>query len=259
MPELPDVEVFRQYASRHALNHKIAEIEYFDERLLKSSKQIISKSLKGEFFSESRRKGKYLLLKCNSSWLVLHFGMTGSLKYYHNGGDPPEYAQLVVKFKNHHALAYISKRKLGKIEIARDIDDFIKAHALGEDALQIKWEDFIRLMGKKKGSIKNALMDQHKVSGIGNIYADEILFQEKIHPQTDISTLDEDSLKSLYNTMRRVMRIAIKHGARPEELPDDYLLANRSEGRDCPVCNGKIKKITVNGRGTYICSKCQKK
>ncbi len=259
MPELPDVEVFREYASEHALNQKINDIEYFDERMLKSSKQMISKSLKGESFSECRRKGKYLLLKCNSRWLVLHFGMTGSLKYYENGGDPPEYAQLVMNFDNHHALAYISKRKLGRIEIADDIGEFARQHDIGEDALRIDWEDFYHIMSKKKGSIKGALMDQSKVSGIGNIYADEILFQEKIHPKAEIGNLDEDSLKSLYKTMRRVMRIAIRHHADPNDLPRDYLLANRSEGRDCPVCNGRIKKITVNGRGTYICPKCQKK
>lgn len=258
MPELPDVEMFKQYASDHALNQKIEGVKFFDERMLRSGKQKISKALKGNSFSESRRIGKYLLIKCNESWLVMHFGMTGSLKYFENGDNPPDYSQLVINFKNNHALAYISKRKLGSIEIEDDPEEFASKHEIGKDAMRISWEDFYKIMSNKKGSVKNALMNQGSVSGIGNIYTDEILFQEKIHPKTGIDTLDEDSLKSLYNSMKRIMRVAIRHQANPSDLPDTYLLSDRREGAECPACSGRIKKIKVNGRSTYFCTKCQK-
>ncbi len=259
MPELPDVEIFRQYAEKHALNKTITGIDYNDAQVLESSRQLISKSLLHESFTNAQRRGKYVLLKCGSRWLVLHFGMTGNLQYFDSNDDTPEYAQMVIRFDNGHSLAYISKRKLGRIMVAREIDDFFDEHDIGEDALEVDWEDFKKIMKGKHGGIKSALMDQSKISGVGNIYADEILFQEKIHPETRLDQLDDDSLKSLYNTMRRVMRVAIRHDADPQDLPRDYLLANRSEGRSCPVCSGTIKKMTVNGRSTYICPKCQKK
>lgn len=258
MPELPDVEIYRQYASEHVLGQKISKVDYFGDQVLESTRQMISKSLIDSTFTECRREGKYLLMKCGERWLVLHFGMTGDLKHYEKNGDHPEYSQLLIHFQNGHSLAYISKRKLGKIEIVKNIEEFDNDHGIGEDALRMDWETFRNLMNEKKGSIKNALMDQQTISGIGNVYSDEILFQEKIHPKYNIRKLDDDALKSLYKTMRRVLRIAIRHHANPGELPKDYLLANRTEGRDCPVCKGKIEKIEVNGRGTYICPKCQK-
>lgn len=258
MPELPDVEINRQYASKNALNKKIANIEYLDDQVLESSKQIISKHLLGQQFTETRRKGKYLVLRTSDNFLVLHFGMTGKLKYFKENGTLPEYASVAIHFENNHALAYISPRKLGKILVTDDIEAFFDEHEIGEDALKMDGSKFMELLSEKQGGIKSALMDQHMISGIGNIYADEILFQEKLHPKQDVSTLTDSQLSSLYNTMRRVLKTAIRHRAKPGDLPKSYLLPHREEGAECPQCKGKIEKITVNGRSSYICPDCQK-
>lgn len=259
MPELPDVELFRRYAEKYSLNKKIADIEYRDDSMLESGKNKITRSLKGESFVGTRRLGKYLFLKCKSqNWLVMHFGMTGQLKYFDTGKQEPEYSRVIFQFDNDHSIACISRRKLGKIEITGDPGDYISSNELGQDALEMEWGEFYEIMSAKKGSIKNALMDQSKISGIGNVYSDEILFQERIHPKNNIRKLEEKQLKSLYETMREVLKEAIKHGAEPENMPDRFLLGNRKEGAKCPACHGTIKKITINGRGTYICPHCQK-
>lgn len=258
MPELPDVEINRQYASKYALNKKITNIEYLDDQVLESSKQIISKHLPGQQFTETRRKGKYLVLKTSEHFLVLHFGMTGNLKYFKENGTLPEYASIAIHFENEHALAYIAPRKLGKILVTDDVDAFFEEHEIGEDALKMDGSKFMELLSEKRGGVKSALMDQSLISGIGNVYADEILFQEKLHPKQDVGTLTDSQLSSLYNTIRRVLKTAIRHQANPKDLPKNYLLPHREEGADCPQCSGKIEKITVNSRSSYICPDCQK-
>ncbi|HYW97401.1 MAG TPA: DNA-formamidopyrimidine glycosylase family protein [Bacteroidales bacterium] len=259
MPELPDVEIFRQYAEKHALNKKIKDVEYFDSRVLQTSKQMITTSLKGKELSGTQRRGKYLFLRAGDRYMVMHFGMTGYLVYFKAGDDKPDYAQLILDFDNDHSLAYISKRKLGKIDIIDDIEAYSKDNDLGIDVYDSGFDDFMKAMKNKRGNIKSALMDQSHVSGIGNIYADEVLYQEKLHPGAKIQDLDENKMKSLFNTIQRVFRTAINHKANPDDLPDHYLLPHRSEGESCPDCRGKIRKITVSGRSTYFCPGCQVK
>ncbi|MFW6224260.1 MAG: Fpg/Nei family DNA glycosylase [Bacteroidota bacterium] len=258
MPELPDVEIFRQHAEKHALNKKIESVDYEDaQQVLKSSKQLISRSLNGNVFTQTLRNGKHILMKIsNNKWLAMHFGMTGYLETSEKNKPKPKYTKLSVDFGNHR-LNYISKRKLGALEITGSPAEYSKTHNLGKDALECSRDEFSRAFKNKRGGIKNALMDQSAVAGIGNIYSDEILFQEKIHPKQKIEKLTDKSFNSLFNTTKRVMKMAIKKDAQPSQLPASYLLPNREEGRDCPRCGGSIKKIRVNGRGCFICPSCQ--
>ncbi|MCF8234250.1 MAG: hypothetical protein K9G67_09540 [Bacteroidales bacterium] len=260
MPELPDVEVFRQHAEKHAKNKKISEIRYNDAgRVLKSSKQKISRNLKGQKFTGSARAGKHMFLKTDDDkWLAMHFGMTGFLKHWKKGDDEPEYSKVIFSFDDDHRLSYISKRKLGELEITDNPEAYKKENHIGIDALDCSFKEFKEALKDKQGGIKNVLMDQSKVSGIGNIYSDEILYQEKLHPKHKFEKLDEKQLKSLHKTIQRVMQTAIDNKAQPSDLPDHYLLPHREEGNNCPDCKGKIKKIKINGRGTYVCPKCQK-
>ncbi len=259
MPELPDVENFRRYAEKHALNKKIKDIEYYDTRILNSSKQKITQTLEGHTFSVAERRGKYLFLKSGDRWLVMHFGMTGSLEYFGHSDDKPKYAQLVIDFDNDHNLAYISRRKFGKIDITDDIGDFAGKKGIGPDVFDAGEDAFLEAMKNKKGVIKSALMDQSSVSGLGNVYTDEILYQEKIHPEANIKKLDDKAMRSLYSTIKRVMKTAINNEADPDKMPRHYLVSHRKEGTECPDCGGKIKKIKVHGRSTYFCPSCQKK
>lgn len=261
MPELPDVEVMRQYAEEHAMDRKVTGIEYKDSKeILESTKQKISRNIKSERFTDSRREGKHLLLKTKSGkWLAMHFGMTGDLKYFRTGKDEPEYSKLILHFDNGHSLSYISGRKLGKISITDDPEAYKSDLDIGIDALKCSFGEFRDALEGKRGSIKNVLMDQSRVAGIGNIYSDEILYQEKLHPKYRFEKLDEKGLKSLHSTIRRALKTAINHNADPSDLPGHYLLPHRNEGEKCPDCKGKIKKIKINGRGTFICPQCQKK
>ncbi|MDQ3190168.1 MAG: hypothetical protein M3Q58_01090 [Bacteroidota bacterium] len=123
--------------------------------------------------------------------------------------------------------------------------------------MEIKEKDFVKIFKNKKGMIKPALMDQHLLTGIGNVYADEILFQSKIHPKTKINELNDKKISTLYKKMQFVLKTAIKNEANPEKFPDYFLIPHRHSNQKCTVCDGSVKKIKVGGRGTYYCPKCQ--
>jgi formamidopyrimidine-DNA glycosylase len=260
MPELPDVEIYKKYVEKHAMNKKIKGVEYNDpKQLLESSKQKISQNLKGSKFTHSKRLGKHLLLQVDDKkWLAMHFGMTGDISYFKYNEKDPEYSKVIIEFNNNHKLSVISKRKLGELTITENPEIYRKENDIGIDAFKCGFEEFKKALEGKRGGIKNVLMDQSRVAGIGNIYSDEILYQEKLHPKFKFEKLDKKTLKSLYNAIQRVLKTAINHEANPKDFPNHYLLKHRKEGEDCPRCNGEIKKIRINGRGCYICPKCQK-
>lgn len=263
MPELPDVQVFKEYLDATSLHHEIRKTEVRDESLLGDiSSTGLAKKLKGKSFKSTKRHGKYLFVEVDSSgWLVLHFGMTGFLKYYLNEDEAPGHIRLMIHFKNDYKLAYDCQRKLGLIDFIEDIKEYIKKKKLGADpySSDYRLEDFKKTISQTRGSIKSFLMNQSWIAGIGNIYSDEILFHVDVHPEADITKLNEQKLKKLYQSMKTVLKTAVRNKVNPDDFPRDYLLPHRKDGEDCPRCSGKIRKKTVNGRSAYFCDRHQQK
>lgn len=258
MPELPEVEVFKKYADATSLHKTIDSVETNGEEVFETSPQKIASELKGKQLEASKRIGKHLFIRyADAAWLNLHFGMTGSLKYYKDDG-PPDYARLVLHFENGYQLAYLCPRKLGKIGLTDDPDAFAQENDLGPDALRLGEEEFLEKMNSKRGGIKSALMDQGFMTGIGNIYSDEILFQAGIHPEAKVEALNEEQCKTLFHKMKEVLKESIDCKAEPGQLPGHFLIPHRKEGADCPDGSGKVKKIKVNGRSCYYCPEKQK-
>ncbi|MEA1887017.1 MAG: DNA-formamidopyrimidine glycosylase family protein [Bacteroidota bacterium] len=217
-------------------------------------------SFKGHRASSTHRIGKYCFLGSgNERWLVFHFGMTGYVDYFEKEEDKPEYAAFTLVLKGKGMLSYVTKRKLGKVEICKSPDTYARDNKLGVDALECSKPEFLKLLGRKKGSVKATLMDQSLISGIGNIYSDEILFHSGIHPKASMKDISEQKREIIYKKMKEVLKKAIEVGAVPDRFPKSYLLKAREEGKACPVCKKKISKISVSGRSTYYCPSCQKK
>lgn len=260
MPELPDVQTFKEYLDSTSLHKRIQDLEVKSEQILRDvTGNELSTKLKGEEFLSSQRHGKYLFASVSGKfWLVFHFGMTGDLKYFEELNEEPAHDRLLITFSNGHHLAFDNQRKFGKVTVTPKIDEFITKKKLGTDAMQIDFPTFRDAMENKKGSIKAALMDQHTIAGIGNIYSDEILFQTGIHPEKKVSALDEKTLKELHSNMRRILKTAIENQADPKRFPKDYMLHNRVKGAPCPRCGGKIETLKMSGRTAYFCPKCQK-
>jgi len=283
MPELPDVEVFRRYLNATALHQRIEEVEVLSSKVLEGvSAGRLEKELRGTLLDSTRRHGKYLFVyratpaeKSKLPLLVLHFGMTGYLKYFKDpedeGSEPegPEetrpdlarklrHERLAFHFDNGYHLAYVSQRLLGSVHLVDDPDRFLEKKELGPDALELRFQELAGILGRGRGSVKSTLMNQKLLAGIGNIYSDEILFQARLHPKAEVRGLDGDALRKLHGKLRHVLETAIEAGADPDEMPRSWLLPHREEGKSCPRCSGKIRKAQVSGRSAYFCPDCQK-
>ena len=258
MPELPDVEYFKQYAQATSLHKTISEVDLASERLLEStSRQSLLRTLHGTELEEGSRHGKHLFLPLSSGKvLMLHFGMTGYLESYKHGGDP-EYAQLALHFEDGYSLAYVCTRMLGKIAVADSMETYIEEKGLGPDALSVTAGQLEEIVGGGRGAIKSTLMNQSRIAGLGNIYSDEVLFQCGIDPRRPCSKLSVHELRSMRKAIHSVTDAAVKAHALPDKMPKTFLIRYRSPGSRCPKCGGTVTKITLSGRSTYLCERCQ--
>ena len=266
MPELPDVENYRRYLQKYALRRTIKRVTVRDKRSLrKTTPQKLNRALARHAFISTKRHGKHLFARLdrNGGWLTMHFGMTGRLAYFGKDVTEPKNDRVRFDFTNGHHLGYVDARLLGRIELIDDVGAFIEQHDLGPDALAIGAAEFSALLDGRRGGLKAALMDQALIAGIGNLYADEILFQCGFHPLMPVGKLSSSDRRRIHRSMRAILRTAVKSGAGSEglyrRLPRTYLIPRRKAGAACPRCGGKVKKIAAAGRSTYLCPRCQKR
>lgn len=256
MPELPEVEMFRQYMNRTSLHQIIQDVGVANSLILEEiTAQQLSSKLKGKQFWSTRRHGKYLFAEVNDSqtlWIVFHFGMTGYFNYLRSE-DNPNHTRLLINFDNGNRLAYVCQRMLGRVNLAHSVEQYIKKKDLGLDALDMDFESFKKQTQARKGRAKYILMNQKIIAGIGNIYSDEILYQTGIHPRTGFNKLDQKTVEKLFNNIKRVLRTVIDREARLDELPSTYLIPHRHKDGVCPRCDNYLKILNFSGRTSYYC------
>lgn len=266
MPELPDVETMRRYLQATSLHQRIEEVELHSAGYLlydhQASRSEVARRLKtelpGRSFSSTSRHGKWLFVALNGAGelnLALHFGMTGGLKYYRNPAQEPEYTRMLFRFDNGYQLAYISMRKLGAVRVTVDTEVFIEERELGPDALDpdFDFNAFKRTIADRDAMIKALFLDQKTIAGIGNVYADEILFQAGVHPRTTASRLDDEELEAVYREMNEVLRTAIERQAQPGDFPSTYIAPSRHGDGLCPLCGAELETVRVASRSSYFC------
>lgn len=253
MPELPDVETYKRYIDSTSLHQRIGKVHIRNEKIIEGTPPgEFSGKFLGLRFESALRHGKHLFVETDGDiWLHLHFGMTGDVNYFTDSDKEPGYARLLFVLER-GVLAYISRRMLGFASVIGDPGDFIRDQELGPDALDIPFDQFHkRLSGK--GKLKSRLTDQRLIAGLGNIYADEVLFQARLHPEMQAGDLSPDQWKTLHQVMGRVLREAVERKADPGRFPDSWLIHARRSGAECPRGSGRIERITINGRSTYFC------
>src|SRR5262245_742869 len=157
MPELPEVEIFKRYLDATSLHQCIDDVDVRNAYILKeTSARELARGLKGRRFQSSQRHGKHLFVCVDGEfWLRMHFGMTGSLQYFKENEQAPRHARVIFVFGNSHRLAFDDQRQFGQIELLKDVDRFLKKHALGPDALQIGLKEFRKILGKHRGAVKS--------------------------------------------------------------------------------------------------------
>ena len=261
MPELPEVETFRRYLDRTSSHQRIANVEVPDSYVLKRfSARELSRRLKGRRFEHSRRHGKHLFVRAGDKlWLRLHFGMTGSLEYVKHDEITPKTARVIFRFANSCRLAFDDQRKFGEVELIKDIDEFLRTRGVGPDALEMSFSQFKTTLGKHRGAVKAILLNQQLIAGIGNLYADEVLFRTRKHPATEAARLRDRDLTRLFRATRYVLEKAIALKTDFNRLPKSWLLTHREKRGRCPRCGRALQSATIGGRTSWFCPHCQKR
>jgi len=261
MPELPDVETFKRYLDATSLHQRISGVDVRSSYVLKGvSAYELARRLKGRSFESSRRHGKHLFVRADGDlWLRLHFGMTGSLRYFKHEEQAPKHTRVLLVFANAHRLAFEDQRKFGEVGLLKDVDEFLRKRALGPDALEIDLGEFKKILGKRRGAVKSILMNQRLIAGIGNIYADEILFRACMHPAREISRLGSKPLTKLFRATRYILEKAIAAKADMNQMPKSWLLPHRGKGGKCPRCGRGLRSSRIGGRTAWFCAHCQKR
>ena len=271
MPELPEVETFKRYLDTTSLHQRITAVEVSDAYVLKgvSARELVGR-LKGRQFENSHRHGKHLFVRAGNDppsprlpratlWLRLHFGMTGSLEYLNRDEVAPKTARVIFHFATSNRLVFEDQRKFGEIELIKDVDEFLRTRRLGVDALDLSLSQFKAIVGKHRGALKAILLNQQLIAGIGNLYADEILFRARIHPATDADRLNEKDLTRFFRATHNVLEKAIALKTDFNRLPKSWLLPYREKRGRCPRCGRVLKSATIGGRTSWFCTHCQKR
>ena len=260
MPELPEIEANAEELRQHALGRRIARIALHDpERLRGSNPADLEAALVGYAIDAVERHGKVLFLKLSYGWkLVVHFGMTGHLTPLADGGEEPAHCRLHLLFQDGGGLALTDLRRLGWVELTDDPAHYLRSQDIGPDVLGLDAETFARRLGGKRGQLKTALIDQSVVAGLGNVWADEVLFQTGLRPDAKAHVLKPEVLRTLHATIRRVLPAAVAEGAAPQHLPESFLTPQRRrDNPTCPACGDALETPKIAGRTAYLCPTCQ--
>ena len=283
MPELPEVETIRRGLQRKIKNKQIKEIVVNVDKILKKPYlgEFITK-LKGKKVKKVDRRGKYIIINLDSKEkLIIHLGMTGLLIYPYNenskeieeGEIKAKHNHLIFTFTDDTQLVFNDVRRFGKIFLVSNLDEVESITKLGVEPLDNYFteEVFIQILSKKKKSkIKPFLMDQKFITGLGNIYANEVLYRSNIHPLRLIFSLNKEEIKSLHQQIKLVLSEAIE--LRGSTVADEAyrdsdgkkgefikkLQVYDRKGEPCIKCGSPIEVIRINGRSSFICPQCQK-
>jgi formamidopyrimidine-DNA glycosylase len=261
MPELPEVETFKRYLDSTSLHQRIINVDVRDAYVLKRvSSRGLARRLKGRRFENSHRHGKHLFVRSGDElWVRLHFGMTGSLEYLKHDEETPNTARVLFRFGNNRRLAFDDQRKFGEIELIKNVNEFLQTRGIGSDALEITLSEFKVILGRHRGAVKAILLNQQLIAGIGNLYADEILFRARTHPATEAVRLSDKDLTELFRATRYVLEKAIALKTDFNRLPKSWLLTHRGKVGRCPRCARALKSATIGGRTSWFCAYCQRR
>ena len=272
MPELPEVETVKNILEPLIVNKTIDHVDVFYDRLVQSDLNEFKEKLKGKTFLSLSRYGKFLFFHLSDNLVIIsHLRMEGKYRYTKEDNPRIKATSALFHLTDGSYLAYDDTRKFGLMYLS-DEDNYKKVPMiakLGIEANKIKDSDLLLISKKlnKKKPIKDLLLDQTILCGIGNIYADEILYQCKLNPLTKGTDLTEQDIKNIQKYALITLDKAIKlggstiHSFHPSEGVDgrfqEELLAYGRVGETCPNCGTTFHKIFVSGRGTTFCPNCQ--
>ncbi|HUX91232.1 MAG TPA: bifunctional DNA-formamidopyrimidine glycosylase/DNA-(apurinic or apyrimidinic site) lyase [Gallionellaceae bacterium] len=271
MPELPEVETTLRGLSPHLTSQRIAKVTIRNPHLRWPIPANLPGILRNQTIRRLYRRAKYLLLECDSGTLILHLGMSGSLRILPALTLPEKHDHFDLQLANGTLMRLRDPRRFGAVLWHEgDIARHPLLASLGPEPLQ---EDFnaaylYRATRKRSAAIKQVIMDSHTVVGVGNIYASESLFHAGIRPQLAASKLSLPRCARLVQTIRATLSASIAQGGstlrdftdsdgKPGYFQQSYAVYGRT-GDPCRVCGTPIKQIVQGQRSTFYCPNCQK-
>ncbi len=273
MPELPEVETVKETLKRLIVGKKIIGIMVNYSNIIEyPNVQLFKEEIINQTINDIKRRGKWLLFDLDNYYLLSHLRMEGRYFYKNKNDEHLKHEHVIFNFSDETELRYLDSRKFGKMHLIEKKDAY-NQKPLNELGLE-PWDDNLTISylkekyKNKKLPIKTVILDQSIIVGIGNIYADEILFLSNINPLKKASLLNDDELLNIIKYTKEILEKAILNGGttiRSYESSEGVhgkfqqsLLVHNRENEDCPNCKNKIIKIKVGGRGTYYCPNCQK-
>ncbi len=278
VPELPEVETVVRGLRPRAQGKLIQRVEIRQAPtygVIRGSLRSFRRALSGARISRIGRRAKYILLDLEHprragkslTWVV-HLGMTGQLYVCKPSAPRLKHTHLVVTLSSGEQLRYCDPRRFGKMRVVSraGLPDFFAR--LGREPFGLSLQRFCRLFAERRAPVKNVLLNQNLLSGLGNIYANEVLFVAGIHPATPAGRLKRTQLSHLFRAVQTVLREAIKgQGStvsdyrNAEGAPGGYqnhLRVYDREGEPCPRCGARIKRMVLVGRSAHFCPRCQR-
>jgi len=266
MPELPEVETIKRELEQVIINKEIIDVIVNNARVIREpKKEKFVADLKNTAIKKIIRKGKLLIFELSSGKsLTIHLKMTGQLIYPGNGKT----SRVSFRLSDGKLLDFNDTRLFGELRIVDDWQKMKFIKELGPEPFALSAKEFQEMLASKKTKIKILLLDQKFISGIGNLYANEALFRARIHPERPANSFSEKEKELLFEEIKNTLLEAIKYkGSSVDQYvqvsgkPGEYVKYHKvydREGEPCFKCGGKIKRITLGGRGTYLCPHCQR-
>lgn len=273
MPELPEVETVRRGLNQLIKGQKIVNIEVLYPKIIVNPLPKFKEALIGATITDVGRRAKYLLFHFdNDLTMISHLRMEGKYQVRDQKSDFDKHVHIIFELANGQYLGYRDVRKFGRMEVVPRANELTtKGIAkLGPEPLtpQYTYDSLVSGLQRKKKNIKAVLLDQQVVSGLGNIYVDEVLWLAKIHPEQPANQLTDEQLQALYPAISDEIQTAIAAGGTTIRSYVDatgqkgqfqlQLKVYDQEGQPCQRCGTVIEKIRVAGRGTHYCPNCQR-
>jgi formamidopyrimidine-DNA glycosylase len=265
MPELPEVETIKRELEQAILGKKITEICVHHPKVIRQpSVEKFTKAIAGATIKQILRKAKLLILELsNGKALAIHLKMTGQLIYPGKG----KASRVSFYLSNGKILDFNDQRLFAELRLVDDWHKLTFVNNLGPEPFELSLERFKDMLAGRKTKIKPLLMDQSFISGIGNLYAAEALFRSRIHPARSADSLSEKEKELLFQEIKDTLREAIEYrGSSVDQYvqlsgsPGGYVRFHKvydRAGEACLVCRTPIQRMSLGGRGTYFCPKCQ--
>jgi len=268
MPELPEVETIKRQLENAIIGRKITKIEVIDSKAFIGNPSLV---LDKPIIKISRRAKILEIIFCDNSALFIHFKMTGRLLCQPQGEFFPErFTRIIFYLDDGSRLLFDDPRKFGWVKALKDILAEPQGKAVEPLSSDFTLTNFSKIIQHSKKPIKLLLMDQNKIGGIGNIYANEILYAARINPFRLANSLDSSEIKKLYQSVLKILAKAIKYKGSSgkdewyRQLNGEtgnyqkYFTVYQRAGQKCLICGNRIQRKNLGGRGTFYCSKCQK-